>query len=220
MSTVAAPIESTVSVLCGAENPTALVDWISSFLKTLEKFNGVVDKLATVCVTLCPAILFMLIRCLDPSLHTSNVDYPLVHFQGLAAALRLSRNLINGWQIIIGQVNLDVSVCALLSRMKEVYTFLTTAGLHDITSMKAVVERITHQTVQCSYFIQAYCANQKFRKLDLSKTLMLINLSISFKERGCSRTCSPPKPRRSCKTITTSLTSFCKSSATGLRAIR
>jgi len=49
--------------------------------------------------------------------------------------------------------------------MDEIYEFLTTAGLNDIMSMKAIVERITHQTVQCSYFIQAYCANQKFRKL-------------------------------------------------------
>ena len=57
--------------------------------------------------------------------------------------------------------------------MNKVYAFLTTAGLNDIMSMKAIVERITYQTVQCSYFIQAYCANQKFRKPDLAMTLIL-----------------------------------------------
>ena len=106
----------------------------------------------------------MLIRYLDSSLRASSVDYPIVCFQGLAAALHWPYNLIYGQQIIIEQVHLDVSICALLSKMNEVYTFLTTAGLNDITSMKTIVERITHQTVQCSYFIQAYCANQKFRK--------------------------------------------------------
>ena len=70
--------------------------------------------------------------------------------------------------MIIEQAHLDVSICALLSKMNEIYTFLTTAGLNDITSMKTVVERITHQTVECSYFIQAYCANQKVGKLTWS----------------------------------------------------
>ena len=65
--------------------------------------------------------------------------------------------------------------------MNEVYTSLTTAELKAIESMKAVVERITYQTVQCSYFIQEYCANQKFRKLDLATTLMVTNLPVSFK---------------------------------------
>ena len=97
------------------------------------------------------------------------MDYPLFCFEGLAVALHRPRNLIYGRQIIIEQVQLDVSVCSLLSKMDEVYTFLTTAGLNDITSMKAIVERITHQTVQCSYFIQAYCGNQKFRELTWSR---------------------------------------------------
>ena len=57
--------------------------------------------------------------------------------------------------------------------MNNVYTSLTTAGLEAIESMKAIVERITYQTVQCSYFIQAYCANQKFRKPDLAMTMIL-----------------------------------------------
>ena len=93
------------------------------------------------------------------------MDHPLFCFQGLAIALHWSCNLIYVWQIIVAQAHLDVSVCELLSKMNEVYTFLTTAGLKHITSMKAIVERITLQTVQCSYFIQSYCANEKFREL-------------------------------------------------------
>ena len=68
-------------------------------------------------------------------------------------------------QIIIDQANRDDSVRALLSKMDQVYIFLTTAGLNDIKAMKATVDRITRQTLECSYFIQAYYGNQKFRKL-------------------------------------------------------
>ena len=49
--------------------------------------------------------------------------------------------------------------------MDEVYTFLTTAELKVVESMKTIVDRITLQTLECSHFIQAYCANQKFREL-------------------------------------------------------
>jgi len=65
-------------------------------------------------------------------------------------------------QISVGQAHL---VLALLSKMDDVYTILMNAGLKTISSMKAVVERITQQTVECSYFIRAYCGNQKFSKL-------------------------------------------------------
>ena len=54
MNTVAAHIQSVVSAVRGADNPIGLVDLISSFLQTLEKFNGIVDKIATVSITLCP----------------------------------------------------------------------------------------------------------------------------------------------------------------------
>jgi len=93
------------------------------------------------------------------------MDYPLFCFQGLAVVCRGSRNLIYELQTIIDQTNRDDSVHALLSKMDEVYTFLTTTELDDIRSMKAIIERITRQTLECSYFIQAYCENQKFRKL-------------------------------------------------------
>ena len=166
MSIVAVPVQSTTFAINSTDNPIGVIDWISSFLMTLKKFNGVVDQIATVSITLCPACPSqILIRSLGSSLRASSLDYPLFYFQGLANALPWSRNLIYGLQIIIEQAHLDVSVCELLSKMNEVYTFLTTAELKAIESMKAVVERITLQTVQCSYFIQAYCANQKFRKL-------------------------------------------------------
>ena len=165
MSTVTGSIQSAASAVGDTNNPIDLVDWMSSFLKTLENFNGVVDKIATVGITLCPVSPSMLIRCLDSSLRASSVDYPLFCFQGLATALHRSRNLTYGWQIIIAQVCLNDSVCELLLKMNEVYMFLTNAGLDDIWSMKAIVERITRQPLECSYFIQAYCGNQKFRKL-------------------------------------------------------
>ena len=102
----------------------------------------------------------MLIQCLDSSLRASSVDYPLICFQGLAIVLRWPRNLIYRLQISVGPAPLDTSVRELLSKMNEVYTFLTTAELKAIESMKTTVARITHQTVECSYFIQAYCRNQ------------------------------------------------------------
>ena len=51
--------------------------------------------------------------------------------------------------------------------MNEVYTFLMRKELRDIGSMKIVVERITFQTLECSYFIREYSRNEKFRKLRL-----------------------------------------------------
>ena len=176
MGAIAAPLQSVASAVTGTIDLIALGDWFSSFLKTLEKFNDVVDNIATVNITLCLASPSMLIRCLDSSLRASSVDYPLFCFQGLAFALHRLRNLIDRRQIIIEQANLDVSICELLSKMKEVYTFLTAEDLKDIRSMKAIVERITHQTLECSYFIQAYCANQKFCEPNLTMTPKSMNL--------------------------------------------
>ena len=86
-SILSAPIESAASVFSSTDNPIPLVDWIDSFLKTLEQFNGIVDKIVTVRIIPCPASPSMLTRCLDSSLHTSSVDYPLIRSQGLAVAL-------------------------------------------------------------------------------------------------------------------------------------
>jgi len=62
MGTVAASIQSVASALSGTDNPVALFDWFFSFLKTLEKFNGVVDKIATVSITLHLASQSMIFR--------------------------------------------------------------------------------------------------------------------------------------------------------------
>ncbi|KAF8342414.1 WD40 repeat-like protein [Amanita rubescens] len=64
---------------------------------------------------------------------------------------------------IIDQVNRDDSIRSLLLKMDEVYTFLTGEELQRIESMKSVVECITHQTLECSYFIREYSKNEKFR---------------------------------------------------------
>jgi len=85
MGTVAVSIQGVASVFTGTDNPIALVDWFSSFLRTLEKFNGVVDKIVTVSIILCPAIQPMIFRlssnCLDSPLRASSVDYSLLLFK-------------------------------------------------------------------------------------------------------------------------------------------
>jgi len=64
MSTVATPVQIAASTVSDTDSPISLVDWISSFLKTLEKFDGIVDKIATVSITLYPASLSILFQCL------------------------------------------------------------------------------------------------------------------------------------------------------------
>ena len=71
-------------------------------------------------------------------------------------------------QKIISQKDRDTAVCTLLSKMNEIYDSLANTGLRDIESMKKVVERITQQTLECSYFIQEYALNEKFRKSIIS----------------------------------------------------
>jgi hypothetical protein len=48
MRVIAVPVQSVTSAISNADNPIDLVDFISSFLKTLSKFNDIVDKIATV----------------------------------------------------------------------------------------------------------------------------------------------------------------------------
>ena len=164
MSPLAPPVQK-VAFGLSSTDPIGLADNIVSFVQTLDKFNAVMDKIAAVTIALCPASLSMLIRCLDSSLRASSMVYPLFYFQGLVIVLHWLCNLIYGSQIIVKQAHLDDSIRDLLSKMDEVYTFLTTVGLKDIQPMKPIVERITRQTLECSYFIQAYCGNQKFRKV-------------------------------------------------------
>ena len=67
-------------------------------------------------------------------------------------------------QRIVDQKNRDDAVCSLLLKMNEVYETLTKEELRDIESMKGVVELISRQTLECSYFIREYASNEKFRK--------------------------------------------------------
>jgi hypothetical protein len=48
MSVIGTPVQSAASAINNADNPIPLVEFISSFLKTLSSFNSVVDKIATV----------------------------------------------------------------------------------------------------------------------------------------------------------------------------
>jgi hypothetical protein len=159
------PLVQDVASAVNGTDPINLVDGISSFVQTLKSFDGVVAQIAAVIELLCFASSSMLIRCLDSSLRSSSMVYPLFCCQGLAIALRGPHTLIHKLQMLIAQAELDGSVGALLSKMNEVHTFLTTAGLEAIQSMESTVENISYQTVQCTYFIQAYCGDQKFRKL-------------------------------------------------------
>ena len=68
-------------------------------------------------------------------------------------------------QMIIVQTNRDKNVCSLLSKMNGVYTCLIRQELRDIESMKTLVATICKQTLECSYFIQRYAQDAKFRKL-------------------------------------------------------
>ncbi|PPQ90302.1 hypothetical protein CVT25_013271 [Psilocybe cyanescens] len=112
MRGITAPVQGGAAAISNADTPIDLLGFTSSFLKTLSKFNSVVDKIATA---------------------------------------------------IIDQEIRDDSILSLLRKMNEVYTFLTDNKLRDIESMKSVVERICHQTLECSYFIREYSTNQKFR---------------------------------------------------------
>jgi len=67
--------------------------------------------------------------------------------------------------MIIDQTTRDDSIHALLSKMNEVYTFLNQQDLQDITFMKTVVERMSQQTLECSYFIRGYAQNKSFCEL-------------------------------------------------------
>jgi hypothetical protein len=67
--------------------------------------------------------------------------------------------------MVIDETTRDDSVRSLLLKMNEVYTFLMEEEFRNIESMKTVVERICCQNLECSYFIQEYSQNKRFRKL-------------------------------------------------------
>ncbi|KAH9487249.1 Vegetative incompatibility protein HET-E-1 [Psilocybe cubensis] len=72
---------------------------------------------------------------------------------------------------IVNQDIRDGSILTLLKKMDAVYTFLTAADLRDIESMKGIIEKICHQTLECSYFIREFSQNTKFR-MRLLKNLL------------------------------------------------
>ena len=67
--------------------------------------------------------------------------------------------------MIIDQTTRDDAIRALLSKMDEVYTFLNQQELQDIKSMKTIIERVSQQTLECSYFIRGYAQNKNFCEL-------------------------------------------------------
>lgn len=93
------------------------------------------------------------------------------------------------YQMIIDQMRRDSSVRSLLSKMNEVFTFIMKEELRDIQSMKTVVERICHQTLECSYFIREYSQNKNFRELTwyFGTDAIRFIFFFSCKERGYSR---------------------------------
>ncbi|KAG1792328.1 uncharacterized protein HD556DRAFT_1380511 [Suillus plorans] len=60
------------------------------------------------------------------------------------------------------QATRDDSISQLLSKMDEVYIFLTENDLAALTSMKSVVVRICQQTLECSYFLRDYSKSKNF----------------------------------------------------------
>jgi hypothetical protein len=101
---------------------------------------------------------------LDSPVRASSVDNSLFCLQGPPVEHLLVTQFDLLSQIIIDQKIRDDSILSLLKKMDYVYTFLTEQELRDIESMKTVVEQICHQTLECSYFIQKYSQNEKFRK--------------------------------------------------------
>ena len=61
------------------------------------------------------------------------------------------------------QVERDDAINGLLNKMTEIYTLLNNEKLEEIKSMKPVVQCICQQTLECSYFIEEYAKNEKFR---------------------------------------------------------
>ncbi|KXN87593.1 Vegetative incompatibility protein HET-E-1 [Leucoagaricus sp. SymC.cos] len=70
--------------------------------------------------------------------------------------------LSSALQKITGQVELDDSVLSLVVKMNDTYTFLISEGMDQIKGMETVVRRISQQTQECAYFIQAYSKNKHF----------------------------------------------------------
>ncbi|KAG5636802.1 hypothetical protein H0H81_006824 [Sphagnurus paluster] len=128
MKTLTSPLQGVVSAIDSASDAMPLVDLVSSLLKKLNKFNEIVDEIATI----------------HPYVQAA---WTIISFAS---------------KTIIAQADHNDSVRSLLMKMNDVYTFLTEEKLGDLESMKIVIEHITIQTLECSYFIQEYSKNETF----------------------------------------------------------
>ncbi|KIK60577.1 hypothetical protein GYMLUDRAFT_244151 [Collybiopsis luxurians FD-317 M1] len=64
------------------------------------------------------------------------------------------------YQAIQNQVQRDINIISLVETMDDIYAFVKEAEpLRRIESHKEVMNRISQQTVDCGYFISAYCAD-------------------------------------------------------------
>ncbi|KAG1901401.1 uncharacterized protein F5891DRAFT_254157 [Suillus fuscotomentosus] len=68
-------------------------------------------------------------------------------------------------KIIIAQAQRDHSILSLLKKLAEVYRFMTQDdSLEKIESMRGIVEKIVHQTLECARFIRDYSETKSFWK--------------------------------------------------------
>ena len=69
--------------------------------------------------------------------------------------------------MIIGQVDRDNAVHALLEKLSEVYTFMNEDGrLAEIEFMQAIYGKIARQTLECADFITHYSETKSACKSD------------------------------------------------------
>jgi hypothetical protein len=167
MKAIHGPVQEAAARIDESGNPINFMDSLSSTLKSLEKFNSVVDTIAMVrnhCYAFSTEA-YGLIKSPDTPLCPSSMDSSQCCLQGSSIALVSNdKRLIYFWQTIIDQTNRDKDVCSLLTKMNEVYAFLTRQDVREIESMKTLVATICKQTLECSYFIQRYAQDAKFRK--------------------------------------------------------
>ena len=152
MEVLSGPVQEAVSTINNAGNPINLMD---SFSSTLEIFNSIVEKIATV--------RYHAMRQFKMNMDSPNCQiHPYAQAAwtvfGSISKVRLPHffddKIRSTLLMIIDQTNRDNDVGSLLTKMNEAYTFLTQAELRDIKSMKTVVACICKQTLECSYFIQ------------------------------------------------------------------
>jgi hypothetical protein len=66
-------------------------------------------------------------------------------------------------QIILAQVSHDTAVLKLVEKLCEVYSFITQDEMLDrISSMRAILGKISQQTRECACFIQNYPETKNF----------------------------------------------------------